>query len=790
MSTLLVSQFKNTIETNAHVPFGTWFILIVLLALIGWLAFSMRKPSVKRDKNQILALIVAVALLFPVNYLGVNATIYALDIGIFFNTPYFFIGFLHIPLILFVLGYTGLLPGLIAGLITGGLQVFIHKQDPGLVLIYAAIPVLFAKLINEPRIKRPTWLSYKAWLPVLFTWIGLFPLILMLMGTRALFLRIAFEWALLRYCAFVWFSLLPAFIIFAALYVILQKYFVHLWRLPEFIKRQSTHQDYRPIVEQIRQLSMGNYDQEINPVPGQPRERQLYKALEFLRKSLLHRHETQSRLLSLDPSYFNKEDYDLILSSVLTAALTRDASSARLILRDGDDGANSIKLRYGQGDKTHLYAYLDGLILDKIDHQDQLLLTDIKVNHFFDLSSDLPFPQSIIALAIKESGQSFGILWIGFEQKKWFSEDDINFYKELAHRTSAAISTKQETQQLMRDKLTYEAGLNAFPHPVFIINSENEVLFMNQCASHPENEGNRIWTKDEKGKHISHPKLLSILSDNPEQYIHDRAFQLGNNSTFDLEIYPLVVDENRVGCVLLFINQAWLSQINQQRTEFISNISHDLLAPIKMIKGHLKLLENMGNLNKEQQTYVKLIDTYTESMSGLVNRLLNIEKLDGIETISYSRFDFQQKTEEVIRLLMPSAQQKKIIITQDYSKMATPFISADMRLIQQAMYNLLDNAIRYSPMKGSIHIVAEKDASLLHILVQDEGNGIAPVDQPYLFDRFFHLNEDENFENSVQGLGLAIVKTIAEKHGGTVRVESQLGEGSKFYLEIPIHKLS
>jgi len=158
--------------------------------------------------------------------------------------------------------------------------------------------------------------------------------------------------------------------------------------------------------------------------------------------------------------------------------------------------------------------------------------------------------------------------------------------------------------------------------------------------------------------------------------------------------------------------------------------------------------------------------------------------------INYTRFDFQQKTDDVIKLLLPSAQQKKISLEQDYTKMPTPFISADATLIQQALYNLIDNAIKYSPMKSNVRVIAEKEASTLRVIVEDDGSGIAPIDQPLLFERFFHLNGEEGFENNVQGLGLAIVKSIAEKHGGSVRVESQLGEGSRFYFEIPVHKLN
>jgi signal transduction histidine kinase len=787
-----IQNLTDLVVPSVPVPFGTWFLMAVFAVLLVWGLIYLAKTGYKLDKKQIIALAIAVLILVPVNWLGIKAKIYALDIATFFATPAFFIGFLHIALIVFVLGFVGLIPGFLLGFLTGLVQVLLQKQDPAVIILYAAIPIVLAKYLTFPQIQRPVWRGTKSWVYVLLSWISLVPLVLILYATRAFFLRLPFEWVVLRYCLFLWLSFLPAFVLAALGFWVMQKWYLHAWRLPESIKTVTDKNEMSPIIEQIRRLSGGNYDLEILSKPSQKGERQLYQALETLRKNLLFRHEAQSRLLSLDPSHYSKEGYDLILSSVLKAALTRDASSARLLLLDEHEKGQPlhIRSRFGQGENTRLFAYLDGTILDKIGSQEQLILTDIKVDQYFGLSAGSPFPQSIIALPLNDKGRTHGILWVGFEQKKWFSPDDIKFYQELAFRASVAMSTKQETLQLMNDKHSYEASLNAIPHAIFVLNENREITFLNKSAKVLAGKADGLLALN-NGKHaFVHPKILDLLKDNSSQQVYDSGIQFGNGASFDLEIYPLIEEDKTVGNVVLFVDQAWLSQINQQRTEFISNISHDLQSPIKMIKGHLILLERMGNLNKEQQTYVKLIEDHTESMNRLVNKMLNLEKLDVVQTLNYSRFDFQQKTDDVVKLLSHSAQQKKISVQQDYSKMATPYISADPTLIQQAMYNLIENAIKYSPLGGKVLVSAEKDASILHIIVQDEGKGIAPIDQPSLFNRFFHLNEDESFENNVQGLGLAIVKSIAEKHGGSIHVESQLGEGSKFYLDIPIHKLS
>ncbi len=126
-----------------------------------------------------------------------------------------------------------------------------------------------------------------------------------------------------------------------------------------------------------------------------------------------------------------------MLSSILRAALGRQASTARLILQSPAAGNAQVekRLRLRQGEQTRVYAYLDAMILDKLGRQDQLILSDLKVDQYFGLSSGMPFPQSIAALRLKSEDVTQGILWVGFDQNHWFSQEDIRFYQQLAFRS-------------------------------------------------------------------------------------------------------------------------------------------------------------------------------------------------------------------------------------------------------------------------------------------------------------------------------------------------------------------
>jgi K+-sensing histidine kinase KdpD len=479
-----------------------------------------------------------------------------------------------------------------------------------------------------------------------------------------------------------------------------------------------------------------------------------------------------------------------MLSSILRAALTRDASSARLILLDKspESRRGEMRLRLGQGENTRLYAYLDTLIIDKIGDQDQLILSDLKVDQYFGLTSGTPHPQSIAALQLRGSGDAQGVLWVGFEQNHWFDQEDIQFYQQLAYRASAALNTKAQFSKVQNDKGWLSLAFNALPDPILVMDKSGQIQFSNASALAASSKGEALIGKKDGAVRVANEKLKSFLSDDKKS-AELKTLQLDGNKTYDVLRFPLEGDQDRQGEVVLLRDTSWLQQLNNQKNEFVSNISHDLRAPLWLMKGHTKLLSNIGKLSTEQRKYVEKIDAGIDTMTRLVNKVLNLERLDGVGLLVYTSFSIQETIDDTIKLLGVQAQQKKISLNVDYGGLKTPYISADQILVQQALYNLIENAIKFSPRGESVLISAERDSSWMHIAVKDNGKGIAPLDQPKLFTRFFHVDDDLAYENRGQGLGLAIVKSVADKHGGNVSVKSMLGEGSTFYLDLPLHKI-
>lgn len=448
-----------------------------------------------------------------------------------------------------------------------------------------------------------------------------------------------------------------------------------------------------------------------------------------------------------------------------------------------------MRLRTGQGEQTRNYAYLDTLILEKIADQEQLVLSNIKIDQYFGLTPGTPYPQALIALQLSGGASSQGILWVGFEQNHWISNEELELYKELAFRASATLKTKEQIVKVQTEKSWLNELLNSIPDPILVVDSSGTIQYQNLASKDLIEDSLGLTKSGPKGQQIMQSRLIELTQSSKAAKERNKTITLGNQKEYGVDVYPVKMEGRDTGTIIYLKDYQWINQANKEKNEFVSNISHDLRSPLKLMKGYTSLIKHIGNLSSQQEVLVNRLEAGIEDMKRLVNKVLDMERLDADIGLIYTTFDIKEMINETIAMLNVQAQQKKIAINTDLGTIKAPYISADRILLQQAIYNLLENAIKFSPRGETVLIKAEKDASWMHITVQDHGKGIAPLDQSRIFNRFFFIDDEPSFDNRGQGLGLAIVKSIAEKHGGNISVESKLGEGSLFYLDIPLHRL-
>jgi signal transduction histidine kinase len=193
-----------------------------------------------------------------------------------------------------------------------------------------------------------------------------------------------------------------------------------------------------------------------------------------------------------------------------------------------------------------------------------------------------------------------------------------------------------------------------------------------------------------------------------------------------------------------------------------------------------------GELNEQQKSYVRMIVQGVENMSKLVNNLLDLGRIDFGVGLQVDQIPVLDIVERVTGSLQMHAKEKDISLSVEMPRDMPHAVEADQALLHQAVYNLVENAVKYTPKGGGVTINLLSDADSLTFAVRDSGIGIQPQDMKRLFEKFFRGTHREALAQRGTGLGLAIVKSIAERHGGKVWAESELGVGSTFFLQVPL----
>ena len=231
-----------------------------------------------------------------------------------------------------------------------------------------------------------------------------------------------------------------------------------------------------------------------------------------------------------------------------------------------------------------------------------------------------------------------------------------------------------------------------------------------------------------------------------------------------------------------------LSQLDRMKDTFLSMITHELRTPMTAMIGLAENLEAgvYGPLNKPQTENLRKIIESGGRLRQLVNDLLDLSKMEsGMMRLQREPLDPRTLVEAVIYQLesLAEASGVKLVNRVGYE---LPEVDCDGQRIEQVLTNLISNALKFTPPEGSITITAATQEQFVVFTVADTGCGIPAESQAHIFDKFIQLHPNRDDRTKGTGLGLAIVRHLVELHGGTVRVESNVGVGSRFSFSLPI----
>lgn len=227
-------------------------------------------------------------------------------------------------------------------------------------------------------------------------------------------------------------------------------------------------------------------------------------------------------------------------------------------------------------------------------------------------------------------------------------------------------------------------------------------------------------------------------------------------------------------------------EADKVKNEFLANISHELRTPLNSILGFSDILGTQlyGNLNPKQEEYINDIKVSATHLLGMINEVLDMSKIEAnAMKVVKSAFWISRAVDEVANILSPLAQKKNVKLIKN---MDVDFeVFADYQKIQQILYNLVSNAIKYSPDNDEVEISVNSDDENFRILVHDNGIGIDKKYHGKIFAKFVQLDSAYTKKESSTGLGLTITKELVELHGGKISLISEVNNGSTFIVEIP-----
>ncbi len=540
------------------------------------------------------------------------------------------------------------------------------------------------------------------------------------------------------------------------------------------------------LAEAAGMIAQGKLDHALPITTDVDEAGQLRQAFEKMRLGWKNQLDELNRLLQVSQGVASSLEIEGAIQPILNAALYNGACLARVVLLEPsitEPFAQSTR-SFSQGTASETFKELDAEILN-LSRQRVFAINNFTRGRGLNIPSRAPRPAALIALPLRHENQFFGVLWVGYSEIRQFSEEETRFLSTLAAQAALAASNNSlyETAEIGRQQL--EAVLAATPDPVLVTDQHNRILLTNpafiQLPGLEEDASKGQPVQDA----ISQKDLLKLISQSTGSET-TREIKLTNDRTYYATTSTVEVDGSLVGKICILRDITHFKELDTLKSEFVATVSHDLRSPLTLMRGYATMLPLVGDLNEQQKNFVKRIVGGIETMSRLVSSLLDLGRIEAGVGLKLEKIAPGEILERVAGLLQLQAAQKSIQMEIILPEGQNPIITADGALLQQALYNLMENAIKYTSLNGSVKASLQLRQDTILFSIRDTGMGIAPLDQPRLFEKFYRGGQREARQQRGTGLGLAIVKSIAERHGGKVWLESQLGKGSTFYLEIPI----
>ncbi|WP_127532591.1 two-component system histidine kinase PnpS [Paenibacillus kobensis] len=371
-----------------------------------------------------------------------------------------------------------------------------------------------------------------------------------------------------------------------------------------------------------------------------------------------------------------------------------------------------------------------------------------------------------------------------------------------------ADSLQEQMERIRRNESQLESVLDNMINGIVMIDRTGRIVLISRRAE----EILGFSSKELVGRHYTDARqqheLTQLIREafEKQSYIHDEmTFYYPEERLLELNIVPVMQDQDEFTGVLLVLQDvSAIRRLERMRSEFVANVSHELKTPVAAVKGFAETL--LSGAVKDEETsrsFLQIIYDESERLNRLIGDILELSKIESRRVpLLFSPVEMGTFAAKTLQLLEAEAARKaielKLVADGDI------YVEADEDRLRQIIMNLLANGISYTPDGGKVTLIVEPvwpasyshtaqlddeardDYDRIRIIIKDTGIGIPKKDLPRIFERFYRVDKARSRSSGGTGLGLSIVKHLVELHNGTIAVDSEVGVGTTFVIELPV----
>jgi PAS domain S-box-containing protein len=518
-------------------------------------------------------------------------------------------------------------------------------------------------------------------------------------------------------------------------------------------------------------------------VPGNDEVARVGHAFEGMRVRLKGRLEDLSLLLQVSQEVSATLELPKGMPFILEGALkATDAQVARMVLLST---GGSPQMVMAQGELREGLRALDrALATAASDAGSVLVVENLARARTLAEPEVLRGPiQAIVALPVRTMDQVLAVMWVGYNEVRQFRASEIDLLSTLAGQTAALVENARLFQAAEGGRRRLAAILTSTGDAVLVTDRDDRVLLVNPAAEQAFDiaadmvVGQRI---DQTGLAPGLARVFAEPLSSGEGLTEE--VPLPDGRTLYASVSTIVsAGGDPSGRVAVMRDITHFKELDELKSDFVATVSHDLRAPLTFMRGYATMLPMVGQLSDKQQDYLEKILRGVGQMTELIDDLLDLGRIEAGVGLERKPCHLGAILVEAVDSMRAQSAAKGLTLRLEQTE-GGALVAGDAALLRQAVTNLVDNALKYTPSGGTVTVGLWVRNGQAVIRVADTGIGISPDDQVRLFEKFYRVKRRDTVGIRGTGLGLAIVKSIVERHGGRVWVDSELGRGSKFYI--------